>query len=107
MTQTELRARIGYVPQTAVLFSGTVADNIRYGRADATDARLRAALRQETANATVFVVAQRISTIVNADRIIVLDEGRVVGIGTHAELLQSSGVYLEIVASQVSLDEVA
>jgi ATP-binding cassette subfamily B protein len=73
----------------------------------ATDARLRAALARETANATVFVVAQRISTIVNADRIIVLDEGRVVGIGTHAELLQSSGVYLEIVASQVSLDEVA
>jgi len=176
MAQAELRARIGFVPQTAVLFSGTVAANIRYGREDAsddevrhaatvaqaldfieampdqfaspvsqgginlsggqkqrlsiaraivrrpdvyvfddsfsaldftTDARLRAALRAETANATVFIVAQRISTVITADRIVVLDEGRVVGIGTHAELLESSEVYREIVSSQVSLDEVA
>ena len=73
----------------------------------ATDARLRAALRSETANATVFVVAQRISTVLNADRIVVLDNGRVVAIGTHAELRETSAVYREIVASQVSLEEVA
>jgi ATP-binding cassette subfamily B protein len=176
MSQAELRARIGFVPQKAVLFSGTVAANIRYGREDAsdddvrraatvaqalefvdampdtfasaisqgginlsggqkqrlaiaravarkpdvyvfddtfsaldfaTDARLRAALKEETGNATVFIVAQRISTILTADRIIVLDEGRVAGIGTHAELLESSPIYREILASQVSLDEVA
>src|SRR5262249_40270105 len=73
----------------------------------ATDAKLRAALRSETVNATVFVVAQRISTIINADRIVVLDNGRVVGIGTHADLLEKNQVYREIVASQVSLEEVA
>jgi ATP-binding cassette subfamily B protein len=176
IAQADLRARIGFVPQTAVLFSGTVAANIRYGREDAsddevrhaatvaqaidfieampeqfaspisqgginlsggqkqrlsiaraivrrpdvyvfddsfsaldftTDARLRAALRAETAHATVFIVAQRISTVITADRIVVLDEGRVVGIGTHAELLKSNEIYREIVSSQVSLDEVA
>ncbi len=176
IAQADLRARIGFVPQTAVLFSGTVAANLRYGREDAsddevrhaatvaqaldfieampeqfaspvsqgginlsggqkqrlsiaraivrrpdvyvfddsfsaldftTDARLRAALRAETAHATVFIVAQRISTVIAADRIVVLDEGRVVGIGTHAELLESNEVYREIVSSQVSLDEVA
>src|SRR5262249_29225123 len=73
----------------------------------ATDANLRAALRAETANATVFVVAQRISTVINADRIVVLDNGQVAGIGTHAELVAKNEVYREIVASQVSLEEVA
>ena len=176
MTQADLRARIGFVPQKAVLFTGTVADNIRYGREQATDeevraaavvaqaaefvdalpqqfaapisqggtnlsggqkqrlaiaraivrkpdvyvfddsfsaldfvtdARLRAALKAETADATVFVVAQRISTVINADRIVVLDNGRVVGIGTHADLLEKNEIYREIVASQVSLEEVA
>jgi ATP-binding cassette subfamily B protein len=176
MTQEDLRARIGFVPQKAVLFTGTVAANIRYGREDAsdddvrhaatvaqavefvdampekfaspiaqsginlsggqkqrlsiaravarkpdvyvfddsfsaldftTDANLRAALAQETADATVFVVAQRISTVVSADRIVVLDEGRVVGIGRHHELLEQNEVYREIVASQLSLEEVA
>jgi ATP-binding cassette, subfamily B, multidrug efflux pump len=176
MTQADLRARIGFVPQKAVLFTGTVAANIRYGRDDAsddevrdaatiaqaiefvdampekfaspiaqggvnlsggqkqrlsiaraivrkpdvyvfddsfsaldfaTDAKLRAALKSEIADATVFVVAQRISTVLNADRIVVLDNGQVVGIGTHAQLLESNEVYREIVASQVSLEEVA
>ena len=176
MTQADLRARIGYVSQKPVLFTGTVAANIRFGREEAsdeevrlaaavaqavefvdampetfaapvsqggtnlsggqkqrlaiaraivrkpdvyvfddsfsaldyaTDAKLRAALKDETANATVFVVAQRISTVINADRIVVLDNGRVVGIGTHADLLQTSEIYREIVSSQVSLEEVA
>jgi ATP-binding cassette subfamily B protein len=176
LPQGDLRGRIGFVPQRAVLFAGTVDSNLRYGRegatADeirhaaavaqalefieampqgfespvaqggtnlsggqkqrlaiaraivrrpdvyvfddsfsaldfATDARLRAALRQETTHATVFIVAQRVSTVMDADRIIVLDEGRVAGMGTHAELMKSNAVYREIVASQLSLDEVA
>src|SRR5262249_34645790 len=176
MTQEDLRSRIGYVPQKAVLFTGTVAANIRYGRENATDeevrraaeiaqalefveampekfaspvsqggtnlsggqkqrlaiaaaivrrpdvyvfddsfsavdyatdAKLRAALKRETADATVFIVAQRISTVVSADRIVVLDNGRVAGIGTHAELLEKNEVYREIVGSQMSLEEVA
>jgi ATP-binding cassette subfamily B protein len=176
MAQDDLRARIGYVPQKATLFTGTVAANIRYGRGDAsddevrhaaevaqavefvdampegfasaiaqgginlsggqkqrlaiaraivrrpdiyvfddcfsaldvaTDAKLRAALRRETAHATVFIVAQRISTVVDADRIVVVDNGRVAGIGTHDDLLKRSDIYREIVASQLSLEEVA
>jgi len=176
MTQADLRARIGFVPQKAVLFTGTVAANIRYGREEAsdddvrhacevahalefveampdgfsstiaqggtnlsggqkqrlaiaraivrkpdvyvfddsfsaldytTDAKVRAALAGETATATVFVVAQRIATVLTADRIVVLDNGRVVGMGTHAELLETSSIYREIVESQVSLEEVA
>ena len=176
MRQEDLRARIGYVPQKAVLFSGTLASNIRFGRESstddevqkaatiaqaaefidskaegyaasvaqggtnlsggqkqrlaiaralvrnagiyvfddsfsaldfATDAKLRAALRTETSHATVFIVSQRIGTVMNADRIIVLDDGRVVGIGTHADLLETCEVYREIAESQASLEEVA
>ena len=73
----------------------------------ATDARLRAALRATTRDATVFLVSQRLGTVREADRIIVLDDGRVAGIGTHAELLRDCEVYREIAASQASLEEVA
>jgi ATP-binding cassette subfamily B protein len=176
MEQTTLRAKIGYVPQKTVLFTGTIAENLRYGNEDATDeelhhaaataqaldfidampdgfdapiaqggtnvsggqkqrlsiaralvrrpeiylfddsfsaldfktdARLRAALRRETARATVLLVAQRVATVMDADQIIVLDEGRIVGIGTHRALLSSSQVYREIVTSQLSEEEVA
>jgi len=176
MRQEDLRARIGYVPQKAVLFTGTVASNIRFGHDEATDdqmrhaatvaqaaefidemkdgydspvsqggtnlsggqkqrlaiaralsrraqiyvfddsfsaldfatdARLRAALRADLTTATVVIVSQRIGTVMNADRIVVLDDGRVVGQGTHAELLQSCAVYREIAESQASLGEVA
>jgi len=176
MTQKELRAKIGLVPQKAVLFTGTVADNIRYGKEDAdedeirraaeiaqaaefieqmpdgygsvvqqgganlsggqkqrlsiaralvrkpdiylfddsfsaldykTDAKLRAALKRETKEATVIIVAQRVSTVMDADQIIVLDEGKIVGIGKHRELLESCDVYREIVASQLSEEEIA
>jgi ATP-binding cassette subfamily B protein len=72
-----------------------------------TDARLRAALRQETAEATVIIVAQRVATIMDADRIIVLDEGRIAGMGTHRELMKSSAIYREIVSSQLSEEESA
>ena len=64
-----------------------------------TDARLRAALRRETRDATVFIVSQRVETVMDADRIIVLDEGHVTGIGTHRELLEGCPVYREIVPS--------
>lgn len=174
--QEALRAKMGFVPQKAVIFSGTVADNIRYGKTDATDeevrqaaviaqatefidampegmqtviaqggtnisggqkqrlsiaralvrrpeiyvfddtfsaldyatdAHLRAALKPVTADATVLIVAQRVSTIMDADQIVVLDEGKVAGIGTHRELMQSNEVYREIVLSQLSQEEVA
>ncbi|WP_201317784.1 ABC transporter ATP-binding protein [Paenibacillus sp. EPM92] len=176
LTQESLRAQIGLVPQKALLFTGTIADNIRFGKEQATDeevrraaeiaqafefirgmkdgydspisqgganvsggqkqrlsiaralvrkpgiyvfddsfsaldfktdAKLREALRAETADACVILVAQRVSTVIDADRIIVLDEGRIVGMGTHRELLQTSDVYREIVASQLSEEEIA
>ena len=73
----------------------------------ATDARLRAALGRELRHATVIIVAQRVGTIMNADRIVVLDDGRVVGIGRHADLLETNETYREIVFSQLSAEEVA
>jgi ATP-binding cassette subfamily B multidrug efflux pump len=73
----------------------------------ATDAALRAALARETADATVVIVAQRVSTIRDADRIVVLDEGRVVGTGTHAELMTDNETYREIVLSQLTEQEAA
>ena len=72
-----------------------------------TDAKLRAALDREAANATVLIVAQRVSTILNADQIIVLDNGQVVGIGTHRELMGGCHTYREIVLSQLSPEEAA
>jgi len=176
MAQKDLRAKIGFVPQKAVLFSGTIAENIRYGKEDAsdeevhyaaevaqatefisemkdgydsaiaqggtnvsggqkqrlsiaralvrnpeiyvfddtfsaldfkTDAQLRAALKRETLDSTVLIVAQRVSTVMDADQIIVLDEGRIAGIGTHRALMRSSEVYREIVTSQLSMEEIA
>ncbi len=73
----------------------------------ATDARLRAALAPHTADATVVIVAQRVSTIKDADQILVLEDGHVVGLGTHAELLEGCPTYQEIVASQMSAEEAA
>jgi ATP-binding cassette subfamily B protein len=70
-----------------------------------TDAALRAALKRETADATVLIVAQRISTILHADQILVLDDGRIVGKGTHEELLRSCEVYEQIARSQLSAKE--
>ncbi|HUW64551.1 MAG TPA: ABC transporter ATP-binding protein [Spirochaetia bacterium] len=176
MAMHDLRGRIGLVPQNPVLFSETVAGNIRYGKLDAseeevayaaevaqasdfiaalpqgyasqvaqgganlsggqkqrlsiaralvrkpgiyilddalsaldfkTDARLRAALKKETAAATVIIVAQRVGTIRDADRIIVMDGGQVVGMGTHQDLLVTCQVYREIVSSQLSEEEIA
>ncbi|RJE88821.1 ABC transporter ATP-binding protein [Paenibacillus sp. 1011MAR3C5] len=176
LTQEQLRKHIALVPQKAVLFSGSVQDNIRYGKEDATDeeirqaagtaqaldfvesmpegfesvlaqggtnlsggqkqrlsiaralvrkpniylfddsfsaldyktdAKLRAALKEVTTDAAVLIVAQRVSTVMDADRIIVLDEGRITGIGTHRELMEGSEVYREIVASQLSEEESA
>ncbi|MBK5224773.1 MAG: ABC transporter ATP-binding protein [Acidimicrobiia bacterium] len=175
MALDDLWSRIGFVPQKPFLFSGTVADNLRYGKADATedemwealtvaqgadfvrampdgldsaiaqggtnvsggqrqrlaiaralvrkpeiflfddsfsaldlatDARLRAALVPHTAGATFVIVAQRVSTIIDADQIVVLEAGRVVGLGTHSELLDTCATYVEIVESQLSAEEV-
>jgi ATP-binding cassette subfamily B protein len=73
----------------------------------ATDARLRAALVPVTADAVTVIVAQRVSTIMNADQILVIEDGRQVGLGTHRELLQTCPTYAEIVASQLSAEEAA
>ena len=72
-----------------------------------TDATLRKALKQETQDATVLIVAQRVSTVMDADQIIVLEEGRIAGIGTHDELYETNEVYQEIVKSQLSEEEIA
>ncbi|MDD2393664.1 MAG: ABC transporter ATP-binding protein, partial [Eubacteriales bacterium] len=174
MKQSELREKIGYVPQKAVLFSGTIADNLRFGNDDAsdeqleraakiamaydfiteksegfnepvsqggtnisggqkqrlsiaraiakdpeiyifddsfsaldarTDRMLRDALRKEISRSTAIIVSQRVSTVMDADRIIVLNDGRMVGMGTHDELIQSNSIYREIVESQLPAQE--
>ena len=176
LPQEQLRTHLGVVPQKALLFDGTVASNLRYGKPDATeedmwkalevaqgkdfvfqmprglaapisqggsnvsggqrqrlaiaraiirrpdvyifddsfsaldfktDAKLRQALAKETHGAAVLIVAQRVTTVMGADRIVVLDEGKVAGIGTHKELMESCQVYREIVLSQLSAEEVA
>lgn len=176
LSQKELRDNIGYVPQKAMLFSGTIDSNIKYGKEDAdvnevlaaldcaqatefvselpngvessiaqggsnvsggqkqrlaiaralvkkapvyifddsfsaldfkTDAKLRRALTEYTENAVVLIVAQRVSTIMNAEQIIVLDEGKIVGKGTHKELLKTCPEYREIAESQLSKEELA
>jgi ATP-binding cassette subfamily B multidrug efflux pump len=176
LDRDDLWHRIGFIPQKAFLFSGTVASNLRYGDQEATDeqlwhalqvaqgkkfvsempegldatiaqggtnvsggqrqrlaiaralvkmpevyvfddsfsaldfktdSKLRAALRKEITHATTIIVAQRVSTIMHADRIIVLDCGRIVGIGTHGELLKTCPTYGEIVYSQLTEEEVA
>lgn len=172
ISQKDLRDHIAYVPQQAWLFSGTIADNLRYGNEDATegemyhalevaqasfvenledglnakvaqggtnfsggqkqrlsiaralvkkadiyifddsfsaldfktDAALRKALAKETKDSAVLIIAQRINTILNADQIIVLDNGKVVGMGTHKELMESCTVYQEIAKSQLKGD---
>ena len=175
ISQEKLRAKIAYVPQHAVLFSGSIYDNIRIGKKDATDdevhhaceiaqasefieqmpdgyhsmisqggknlsggqkqrlsiaralvrkpeiyifddsfsaldyqtdARLRATLKEETKNATVILVAQRVSNIIHADRIVVMDKGAVSGCGTHGELLKTNEIYKEIVYSQLLENEI-
>ena len=73
----------------------------------ATDARLRAALAPHTADAAVIIVAQRVSTIIHADQILVLEDGESVGLGTHAELLETCETYREIVESQMTAEEAA
>ncbi|TQQ84180.1 ABC transporter ATP-binding protein [Peptacetobacter hominis] len=172
--QHELRKRIGYVPQKGILFTGTIASNLRYGNPDATDdeirdaaeiaqamefistkpdgfateisqggtnvsggqkqrlsiaraiaknpeiyifddsfsaldlktdAALRKALKPKTKDATVLIVAQRISTILHAEQIIVLNEGEIVGKGTHKELLDNCEIYRQIALSQISKEE--
>lgn len=174
MTQVQLRENIGYIPQKGMLFSGTIASNLRYGKKDATDeellesaevaqatefiknkdkginseisqggtnvsggqkqrlaiaralvkkapiyifddsfsaldfktdATLRKSLKKYISNSTILIVAQRISTILNAEQIIVLDEGEIVGKGTHKELLENCETYREIAKSQLSEEE--
>ncbi|ASK61920.1 multidrug ABC transporter ATP-binding protein [Virgibacillus phasianinus] len=176
ITQKKLRRNIGYVPQKSVLFTGSIANNIRYGKEDATDAeireaadaaqvtgfvsetengfdsvisrsganisggqkqrisiaralidkssiylfddsfsaldlkteaKLRASLQDKTRESTVIIAAGRISTVMDADRIIVLNQGKMAGTGTHQELMETCEVYQEIVSSQLSEEETA
>ena len=79
----------------------------RNARSSTVSARLRRALKGKTADATVIIVGQRVSTIADADQILVLDNGRIVDRGTHEELLQSSSTYQEIVESQLTAEAVA
>ena len=126
IAMSDLREEIGYVPQKGILFSGTIASNLRFGKGDATeeeieraadiaqatefidvktDAALRGALSENVTDSTIIIVAQRISTILHAEQILVLDEGLIVGKGTHEELLEHCEVYRQIAESQLSASE--
>jgi ATP-binding cassette subfamily B multidrug efflux pump len=176
VTQHDLRAQVGYMPQKATLFSGTIESNLRYGDGTAspddlataaeiaqasgfiaekpegmateiaqgganvsggqrqrlsiaralvkrapiyifddsfsgldfkTDAALRRALKEKTGSSTVLIVTQRVSTVMQAEQIIVLDEGKIVGKGTHRELMADCEIYREIAVSQLGMEEVA
>lgn len=176
ISSDEIEKRIAVIPQQAFLFSGTIADNIRYGKEDATDAeiwraleiaqaksfvaampdgidsfvsqagknysggqkqrlaiaraivkgaeiilfddsfsaldlatdaRLRASLKENLTDTNIIIIAQRAGTVLNADRIIVMDKGRAVGIGTHAELLETCPTYRDIVVTQLSEEAIA
>jgi ATP-binding cassette subfamily B protein len=72
-----------------------------------TDAKLRAALKGETRDSTVIIVAQRVSTVMDADQILVLDDGKIVGVGKHNDLMKTCDVYRGIVSSQLSATEIA
>ena len=111
VSQHDLREKIGYVPQKGILFSGTIESNLKYGDENLSEegmikaAKVAQALKAETSGSTMLIVAQRISTIMNAEQIIVLDEGKVVGKGTHSELMKNCEVYKQIALSQLSKEE--
>ena len=116
---SSIRERVGIVPQKAVLFSGSLRQNMQWGKKNAadeeiyraldfaTDARLRKAIREHTGQMTVFIISQRVSAIRDADHILVMDNGRAEGYGTHEELLRGCPIYQEIYASQNAGKEAA
>ena len=112
MTQKDVRDRIGYVPQKGIRFSAKdpeifIFDDSFSALDFKTDSTLRKALKEHTKEATTIIVAQRISTILNADKILVLDDGHMAGIGSHKELMKSCEVYRQIAMSQLSEEELA
>lgn len=96
-----LRNQVSVVLQKNTLFSGTILENLRWGDPDATDAKIRAAFAREIPGTTKIIIAQRISSVEHADRILVLDNGRINGFDTHENLVKSNAIYQEIYESQV------